>query len=354
MARSTSKAILTATASILVLTQNALCALSESDVEKLIRGEKTWTNRSGLTVKINANELTIGTYREQGATDKDMKIDSIMITRKIMEADPDVARVKLRFYDPVNRRNYQLVDVRQSDIKAYSQGLVTMDALLTGVDIDKVTDTPEVAEGPFGTERLQAKQQIDKLRNQGVGVATFVQIFGHAEDLAGQITKEPTGADAEKKKEELRSTLDRLMKAFDDHANFVRQHKEKTVAKQTALLNQSKAAATGAPRTAQRNVPPPAETDPGSGLEKLGMFTPIPGPFLLDRLYIGRALVHLKKQNVPIIHLAPIWQRMEVAVRNKDTVSVQHDMEYLQKHLNLQPLTEEERKGKSVIRTTAF
>jgi hypothetical protein len=336
-----------ATTSLLLLALPAFAALSEEEVETLVRGEKTWTNRSGLTIKINQNELTIGTYREPGVTDKDMKIDSVMITRKIMETDPEIARVKIRFYDPVNRRNFQLVDVRQSDIKAFSKGLVDIDTLLTGVDIEKVSEAPEVVDGPFASERLQAKQHIEKLREQGVGVAVYSKLFGQVEDLA---------KDGEKNKEELRTLLDRLNKAFDEQAAFVRQQKEKAFSKQLELLNQARAAkqaqaATTATKTAQSTFqPPPPDIDPATGLERLGIFTPFPGPFLLDRIYVARKINQLRKNNSSVATLTPIWHRMEMAVRKKDNVTLQNDLDYLQKQLGLLPLTEEERNSQNVIK----
>lgn len=344
------------TLSFLFAAAPVLAALTEKEVEALVQSEKTWTNRSGLSVKINQNELTIGTYRQPGVTDKDIKIDSVMITRKIMDSDPDIARVKVRFYDPVNRRNYQLVDVRQSDIKAFREGLVDIDTLLTGIDIHKISEAPEVSEGPFATERLAAKQHIEKLREQGVGVAAYMQLFSQAEELAAKITKEPVAPDVEKSKTDLRASLDRLNKAFDDQAAFVKQQKEKALAKQleaaksrgTQQAVQSPAAATASKPKWQ---PPPADIDPKTGLERLGKFTPIPGPFLLDRIYVARKIMQLEKNNFPTANLLPSWQRMEAAARRHDEVGVRGDLEALQRQLGLPALTDEERNAVNVIKS---
>jgi hypothetical protein len=336
----------------------AFAALTESEVEALVKSEKTWTNRSGLTLKINQNELTIGTYRQAGATDKDMKIDSVMITRKIMEADPGLARVKIRFYDPVNRRNYELIDVRQSDIKAFSEGLIDIETLLTGIDLKKVSEAAEVTDGPFASERLQAKQHIERLRTEGVGVAVFVQLFSQAEDLAGKINKEPVGAEVEKNKTELRALLDRLSKAFDDQAAFVKQQKEKAFAKQLEILNKSRSTAPSAPVAAAGKAatkpkwePPPADVDPKTGLERLGRFTPIPGPFLIDRIYIARKMTQLEKNNSPVTNLLPTWQRLEIAARKHDDTAMKNDLEYLQKQLGLPTLSEQDREVVNVIKS---
>lgn len=336
----------------------AFAALTEKEVETLVRSEKTWTNRSGLSVKINQNELTItiGTYREPGATDKDMKIDSVMITRKIMDSDPDIARVKVRFYDPVNRSNFQLVDVRQSDVKAFREGLVDIDALLAGIDILKFLDA-QVSEGPFATERLAAKQHIEKLREQGVGVAAYMQLFSQAEELAAKINKEPVAPDVEKNKTDLRTSLDRLNKAFDDQAAFVKQQKEKALAKLTDAANKSRSAQqtaqspTGATASKPKWQPPPADVDPKTGLERLGRFTPIPGPFLLDRIYVARKIVQLEKNNSPVTNLIPGWQRMEAAARRHDEVGVRGDLEALQRQLGMPALTDEERNAVNVIKS---
>jgi hypothetical protein len=328
--------------------------LTDKDVETLVRAEKTWTNRSNLTVKVTQNEVMIGAYREPGAADKDMKIDSVMITRKIMEADPEVVRVQVRFYDPNNRTNYELVNVRQSDIKAFSQGLIDNETLLSGIDIQKVSLQSDVIEGDYATERLAAKRQIDKLRSEGVGVAPFMQLFGQAEEYA-----------KEHNKTELRATLDKLNQAFDSHAAFMKKQRDRALAKQMEAENQTRAAqqaqvAAAAQRgkavqaTANAWVPPPADIDPKTGIERFGMQPPFPGVYLLDRIYIARQINQLRKNNSPVSHLMPIWRRMESEVLSKNEVAVRNDVEYLQKQLGLPALTDEQRQAATVVKVQRF
>lgn len=329
----------------------AAARLSAQDVETLVRAEKSWTNRSNLTVKVNSNEVTIGTYREAGSQDRDMKIDSVMITRKIIEADPEVARVQVRFYDPVNRNNYQLVDVRQSDVVAFSQGLVNNETLLSGIDIKSVSGSPDVVEGEFQAERLAAKKEIDKLRAEGVGVSAFMQLFSKAEDLAKA-----------KNSPELRATLDRLNAAFDSRAEFVKQQKEKLASKQAEQARAQRAMqlssaaekATKVQSTKPVWEPPPAEVDPVSGMERFGMPAPYPGMFLLDRIFIARKIYQLRKENVSVVNIMPIWIRLETEVRAKNEVAVKNDIEYLQKQLGMPPLTDEQRRSATVVRMNKF
>jgi hypothetical protein len=344
-----------------LIDQNSLAALTQQDVQKLIKDEKTWTNRSGLSVVVNSGEVIIGTYREPQALDNDLKIDSVLITRKIMEADPDVKRVKLRFFDPVSRKSYQQVDVRESDIKAFSQGLVTKEALLGGIDITRGTDSSEIAEGPFATERLAAKRQIDSFRQQGCGVAPFLKMLGTVEELAKETetlshATETPAAKVEESKASLRKALDDLISHLDAQNDVLKKLKEKQAADKRAAAAAALAKVSAPAQPVRTTASPIAhiKQDQGTGLAQLGPFNPNPGPLLLDRIKIGAQINHIRHNNVPVDHLLPIWVRMEKAARARDEVAVRNDVEYLQKSLGLQPVSEEERRNTTLIRTTPF
>lgn len=333
--------------------------LTKDQVETLVKSESKWAARSGLTVRVNDNDVTISVYKDANSQDKDLKIDSVLITRKVMESDPDVKRVELRFYDS-DRKHYEQVVVRQTDVAAFSSGVVTEDALLGGIDIEKRTDVSESTEGPFETERIQAHKHIEALRKQGVGVAAFMQLLSDSDELARKIHEEPKGTDADDHTKELRGKLDSLMRAFDEHAARVKKQNEVRLAK-TLAANPTKptAAANGGARggaggRGTQSAPAAMESDSATGLEKLGAFSPFPGPYLLDRIYIARGLLQAKKHNMPVSHLVPVWYRMETAVKTKNDVQVKTEVDYLQKQLGLQPLTDQQRRDQTVIQIRPF
>lgn len=338
-------------AAALVLMQLPACGaeLTSQTVQKIIKDAKLWPGAHTLQVSCSANTVFIAANRGATETDRDCKIDAVLLTRKIQAADRSVTRVTIRFYDVQHPHAYKQIEVRQTDIAAFASRLVNDETLLSGISITAGQDLPEVVPGPFGEERAAIKLRLGNLQNQGVGISAFLRLFSQVEELATQANKEEStvGVDDQNSKAtvaELRRNMDLLLSNLDEQDAALKRLRERSAAKRgnafaaAAMHNGDKAPATA---TVGRSVLP-AHLD-------LGPFKPTTGPYLVDRLRIGNTLNQQLKQGNQVTNLLPIWQRMDAAANSHQDEQVKSDVDYLDLQLNLPAISEEERQRYSVI-----
>lgn len=91
------------------------------------------------------------------ATDRDCKIDAVLIARKLTELDPGAfAKVTVLFYERSNDNNFRKVTVREGEIKAFATHQISQDTLLAEIETQKgFVD-------PLAKYRLQSYAQISR------------------------------------------------------------------------------------------------------------------------------------------------------------------------------------------------
>jgi hypothetical protein len=190
-----SSVLLWATAWVLcALPYPAMAAITAEEVVKVVEKAKILTSEYKVTASVGGGEARINTYRNPKASDKDCKIDAVLIAKEVMQADPSaITRVSVRFYDTTNISRYREVVVRQGDVKAFGSRQMSPDALLSSIEITvgdmnagrgQRKTAGGVFEGPLVGERTQALGRIQMLRERGVGVTPFMVLFNAAEEQA--------------------------------------------------------------------------------------------------------------------------------------------------------------------------
>jgi hypothetical protein len=190
----------------------AMAALSSSQLVELVQKAKILSPDYKIQSLISGQEAFFSTYRNPKATDKDCKIDSVLVGKTVMGADPTIKRVKMRFYDTSNVSRYREISVREGDVKAFASRQMTPDALLASIEIINgemqsatssmrsqpyrdIASSSEPAEGPYKGERLQMMGRIHALKDRGVDVQSLQDQMLRIEDAArrGQHTLVTTG-----------------------------------------------------------------------------------------------------------------------------------------------------------------
>jgi hypothetical protein len=178
-------------------------AVTSEEVIKLVEKAKIISPELKLQAAINGPEVDLSTYRNPKATDRDCKIDAVLMAKEIMTAYPAIVRVKVLFYDATNPNKYREVMIRQGDVKAFAGRQLTPDQLMASIEIisgelrnpiadlrnkpySQIAGAPPFVDGPHKGERIEAYGRIEKLKSRGVGVAPFMAIYMQMEDRARQ------------------------------------------------------------------------------------------------------------------------------------------------------------------------
>lgn len=165
--------------------------MTASQLTALIKSADSRVTASGLTVIGTGPSVTILAEKSASASDRDLKIDAIFLAKALIEGSAgQVDRVKALFSQPDKPGRFVLVDKKV--VQDYAEGKLTPEQLLGSVTLTalEAERAPDVAQGPLLERRLLVWRRIEKLRQQGTGVATFQKLFQQVEKSA-QSTENP-------------------------------------------------------------------------------------------------------------------------------------------------------------------
>lgn len=178
----------------------ALAAISEQKVISTLSKLKPFSNGRKMNVQSSGGQVSISLVRTKGATDKDLKIESLMAAKTLLDVDASVLSVTMRFFDDLQPRHYVEIYVTSAEVKAFGSGMVSVDDLLTSLRTTQgataaaapVTSLPPAqpaagtaaVAGPLFDERTDLISRIEALQAKGVGVRIFKERFGALEQMA--------------------------------------------------------------------------------------------------------------------------------------------------------------------------
>lgn len=197
-----------------------------STLVDLVRQAKVINADYPLNIVISGKEATVLTRKHPKATDEDVKIDAVLITKAIMDSYGfclDSVKVLFRADDGTSAKK---VSVNEADIQNYANG--SMDAhkfldTLKLVEIDSDGERaagkpkPEenglaVSAGPMQDQRLILADRIMALKKRGTGVGPFEKLFAEADHLA-----------VENKLSELKTAVKTLAERLNEQEELIRQ-----------------------------------------------------------------------------------------------------------------------------------
>lgn len=120
-----------------------------------------------FTCSVKGRELITTTYKVEGATEKDCKIDAVIIAKTAFQLAPELSRSVVQYYDMRIPNEYSEVTVTVGDVAAYGKGDISREQLLSALKITSVKTAAPVASG-----RSAAKIQSSNASTAIAGGAT--------------------------------------------------------------------------------------------------------------------------------------------------------------------------------------
>ncbi|MBP9093635.1 hypothetical protein KBI23_21635 [bacterium] len=171
----------------------ALDATGES-VEEAVRKAQVIKKDYPVHAVISGREATILTRRHPKATDDDLRIDAVLITKSVLDSFNTIGTVQVLFRDE-DSSSGKSVEVTAGDIKTYANGTIDPKKFLATIAVTKVGGDEEatrsklsaeekkfsVSPGLYEEQRLLLMDRINTLRRKGTGVAPFEAMFAQIE-----------------------------------------------------------------------------------------------------------------------------------------------------------------------------
>ena len=191
--------------------------------------------------------VTIQTGRGEKSTDKDCQIDAVFISKKIFDSFPFVMKeVKVVFARSDDQFNE--IDVYPNVISDYGAGKLTQEGLFAAIPVTLLFDESKelkVVDGPFRERRLVLLDRIQGLKERGIGVKPFMDIFEHVETLITEGKKTEAQTEMEQLAESIKAQ-DEMRKAQAALSESNRKQKENGMLQQSPGMSNSPSFA-GAP-----------------------------------------------------------------------------------------------------------
>lgn len=139
----------------------------------------------GFRVAFDEDDALLSTYRHPRATERDLKIDALLMARLVFKESKRVVKVRAYFFDldPDKQGSFDLVTVSRSDLARFAAGALSVEAILnaTRVEPGRLSDGTD---GSFAglagltyqqivdySQERNSRARIDRLSRMGVDVS---------------------------------------------------------------------------------------------------------------------------------------------------------------------------------------
>ncbi len=171
---------------------NCAWAISTPDIIKVIQNSHVIPANQQVQAVLRNKEVILSMYYSPKASDKDCKIDAVLLGRAIMNRYPkDISLVRVYFYDTVKNNEYRMVVVRSGDIKSFGGGNLDENLLFSLIDVVKgklnsntrvLTNINMLAPGIRLEERQSLLASILACKKHGGNVSVAMNQFMKLED----------------------------------------------------------------------------------------------------------------------------------------------------------------------------
>ena len=105
------------------------------------------------SVLVKDREVVVGTYEQSAASEKDYKIDAVLISKAVTDLSPqDVASVTVCFDSQSDLSAFEEVRLSAGDIRAFAHGTLSRDQLLSSMKLER-KHTEDIAQPPITYRR---------------------------------------------------------------------------------------------------------------------------------------------------------------------------------------------------------
>lgn len=280
-----------------------IAAASPNRIADAIYKARILAPGAALRVKVQQEQAHVSTYRNDRATDKDCKIEALLVGKTIFDSNFGITSLSVYFFNNKSPGEYKVVNVRTSDVKAFDAGSVSQDELFSSIDI-KVGKVQDLAVAIESRMMLSAAARRD------------VQTIENGDELEVSC-KMPAVSDEEYKLEAYR-IADTALKFLGDRASTKRvkvmffdpyergKYKQVsislnnfgTIAKQMNLAFEPLQISAGVIKVATKDV------------------EPSPGPLLEQRREVLEKIAGLEAKGVGIAPFIQVFQTIEDRIEN--------------------------------------
>lgn len=292
--------------------------LNTDAINKILEKE----NKAGDLLKasstVQGTEVTIQTWTNPKSTDreKDAKIDSVLLAKKLLDLYPAITGFRYRYFDTTDQNRYLEITVVPGVVQSFAAGTLSDKDLLTTLptiwrtrQAENVPINPDsitaVLAGPEQDKRQRALQSILVLEKAGVGAKPFRSLLATVEESvkAGR-------------NQEMQTNLDRLMSALSDQERRLSTAKSVKVGPavgSSARTGSSGAVAAGTsvPKSDVKNM---IKEGVAAHKKQMGDYYPHYGPLYVDRVNIANRLIVLKEAGTNIDSFKEPFRQMEDCV----------------------------------------
>ena len=198
----------------------AMAALSGVDLESVVAKSGVLPAGTKVSALVQGNEILLSTI-SRSTNDNDLKIEAVLLARKIFEADPSLVRVSLHYFD-ILPTTYKKITVSIADVKAYSAGLTDQNELLQSLVVTQETDNRFAKPDSSRESGTAAGQEKDK--NKIGGTSGGGSDTKSGSDAAGTGATVPKDQPAPKNQSDQTGAKDpnEIASAFGDKNNSIK------------------------------------------------------------------------------------------------------------------------------------
>lgn len=142
--------------------------INESDIVNAIEKAGILAPTITVNARLSKEEVELATFQNPKATEKDCKIEAVLLAKTVMDLSPDqIFRVTVYFYGSNSLASYKSVTITSGDVRAFAVGSIGQEQLLQSLKLkeDRLTDPNKrvnsyVSEGQ-GRRNRQIKSVIE-------------------------------------------------------------------------------------------------------------------------------------------------------------------------------------------------
>lgn len=141
---------------------HVLAAVSANDIDQAVAKSGVLPEGSKVSASVQGSEVLISTSA-RNATDDDLKIQTVLLARKIFETDPSLVRVTAHYY-AASPSSFKKVTISTLDVKAFGAGLADQNELIKTIVVSQETDS-RFSEGPKANESKSASSSAEAAKS---------------------------------------------------------------------------------------------------------------------------------------------------------------------------------------------
>ena len=312
---------------------SAVFAITPKDIESKIQEAKILQAGDRVSSAVHQDEVTLHKYKAAASvdTEKDCKIEAVLLARVVFSSDSSFKKVKVRFFERNDPAKYSEVIVQPIHIKSFASGAISQDDLLSSLELTHGVDaaasnsaksqTSEqlppvtagntgtekyddgiqgVSDGPIKEQRAELLVRIRKLHEQNVNTKAFTEQFLQLDKSAKEGNSSATLELFDKLSFNVKEQQKALDRRGQPQAKASGNASSGNAVDSTAATSPEPRGGLGGLSLGELINMDPQKAAFTLFKTKFGVFTPVPGPYQEERNYISSVIIKRQQSGYPV------------------------------------------------------